>query len=99
MVLLTVTSNVKAAIEHCNRLRSSDESNDEDLNRSLEKLSALAIGSPVEHEDLIRFSAHLSQRGSKTGEGDQRWRLDNLLKGASVYQPPPPTKIEPVRRL
>lgn len=99
MVLLTLTSNAKAAIEYCDGLRNSGKVDDDDFDRLLDRLSALATGSPVEHEDLIRLSTCLSSRAHKNGENDRQWRLDNLLKGASVYQPPPPAKTEPVRRL
>ncbi len=58
----------------------------------------LDIGSPVEHEDLIFVSQTLVKycREESKDELAAPWRLETLLKGANVYQPPPPPKPEPV---
>lgn len=92
MVLLTVTLAGKAAIDAFIEL-DKGEANDEETLKQQERLSQAEIGSPIEHHELVAISRHLVQHI----EGSARqWRLDTLLKGATVYQPPPPPKPEPV---
>lgn len=97
MVLLTVTPAAKAAIERYSALRTSDDFADNSgSDLQIEQLSALEIGSPIDHENLIKVSTLLKQCRHRESINNQPWRLDDLLKGASVYQPPPPAKAEPV---
>ena len=98
MVLLTLTAAGKAAIdEYCRCYRTDD---DEKENR-LERLSGIELGSPIDHNDLIDISRFLVERSSRTQDErvtPKEWRLDALLKGATVYRPPPAPKPEPVSR-
>lgn len=92
MVLLTVTSATEAAIEQYKKsIRPSNED-------TLDQLFTLEIGSPIEHDDLITLSTRLARYGRENTLDIQNCRLDVLLRGASVYQPPPPSKPEPVSR-
>lgn len=96
MVKLTVTDAAKAAIdEYCRigRDRFLDEGPDKG------DLESLEVGDPVDHHHLVSISKCLVNSAyAETDEGSaHQWRLDTLLRGASVYQPPPPPKPEPVR--
>lgn len=95
MVLLTVTVAAKDAIDE---FRSSKLNNNDGAGPEIQgrELSSLEIGSPIEHGCLVEISSHLVRRSRQNGDDLKRWRLDSLLKGASVYQPPPPSKPEPV---
>ncbi|EMC96046.1 hypothetical protein BAUCODRAFT_514440 [Baudoinia panamericana UAMH 10762] len=99
MVKLTVTAVAKAAIvQYCSGKRSDRAEFDDDEATRLNKLSDTEIGSPIEHYELILISKYLlnKYRNSDAEGGDtRRWRLDALLKGALVYEPPPPPKPEP----
>lgn len=99
MVLLTVTRSSKAAISHVANLRSSKTGDDGDEaghQLPLERLCGLEIGSPIDHDALIKLSSYLRRQDPEFGDDGHDWRIDCLLKGASVYQPPPPAKVEPV---
>lgn len=96
MVLLTVTTAAKAAIdEYVAFSATQDTSND-----LKQRLEDVAIGSPVEHSDLIDVSkcliAKTRSEASVSTFPPSEWRLDTLLKGAEVYRAPPPPKPEPV---
>ena len=98
MVLLTLTPAAKAAVEEYFRLSTSVEGKDHEAVERLDGLREVEVGSQVRHSDLIDISSSLvkqsrQQHGNTTAK---EWRLDTLLKGASVYQPPPPPKPEPV---
>jgi hypothetical protein len=95
MVLLTLTEVAKAAVNEYCRLKNLANENDDNV----ERLSGVGLGSPVEHNDLIDISKFLVERRHETGaEGvpARQWRLDSLLRGAIVYQPPSAPKPEPV---
>ena len=105
MVQLTITSVVKTAIdEYCKQSRSS---HDDENERSILELTTLAkteIGGPIEHHDLVQISKYLVRVGqSEASDVDSRpykhWRLDTLLRGASIYTAPPPLRKEPVSGL
>ena len=97
MVLLTLTEAAKAAVdEYCRLKRAANEHDD-----SVQKLSSVELGSPIEHNDLIDVSKFLIERSQESevdGAPARQWRLDSLLKGAIVYQMPPSPKPEQVRR-
>ena len=101
MVLLTVTPAVKAAIEELCRIRKdSTESEHDELSARLSELSNAELGSPIDHNTLVDVSTFLLR---KTRDDDENaiakeWRLDTLLKGANVFQPPPAPTPEPVGR-
>lgn len=103
MVQLTLTPAAKAAItEYHQRKGRGREDEGSGAASQLKFLSEAEIGSPVDHHDLVQISKYLVQH-SKGQEDDvntkaaKPWRLDTLLKGATVYQPPPLPKAEPVR--
>lgn len=97
MVLLKTTPSLKAAVDEYLRLHADCE-NSEPLQHQLERLEKAELDGPIEHSDVIDISKRLVKecRGSHTSAKD--WRLDTLLKGTTVYQPPPPPKPEPVGR-
>jgi hypothetical protein len=96
MVLLTTTSAAKATIDEYLRLHvEGDES--EALQQQLERLVKIELDGPIEHADLIDISKWLVKKHHDSEVPIKQWRLETLLKGTTVYQPPPPPKPEPVR--
>lgn len=89
MVLLTVTPAAKLAIDAFVKT----EAEDEDAVQQREKLAKAEIGGQIEHHELVNLSRLLVQH---TDGAARQWRLDTLLKGSTIYQPPPPPKPEPV---
>lgn len=53
-------------------------------------LDCPAVGNPISHGQIVDLWKDLNQPGA-TGHS-----LENLLKGTSLYFPPPPTRPEPV---
>ena len=99
MVLLTLTPAAKAAVEeYCRLKREVTEDEGGEGEAKLEHLSKVELGNPVDHSDLIDISRYLVRKNRKNDEDAvaREWRLDALLKGALVYQPPPTPKPEPV---
>lgn len=100
MVLLTLTAAAKAAIdEYCTLPKDGKAAQDDGAAARLEALRHADLGTPIEHEDLLKISTRLTQKCRQDGEESipKSWRLDSLLKGARVYQAPLPPKPEPVR--
>ncbi|KAK3069158.1 hypothetical protein LTR53_012724 [Teratosphaeriaceae sp. CCFEE 6253] len=96
MVRLTATAAAKAAIdEYCRQKETDAETLAIDGETIWEDLSHVEPGSPVEHNHLIEVSKYLVERSKARGDETKSWRLDSLLKGALVYQPPLPPKPEP----
>jgi hypothetical protein len=90
MALLTVTPAAKRAIdEYC---RASEELGEE----TRTTLESTVIDSPIDHHQLFDISRYLVKHSAKSSGVGKGWRLETLLKGAAVYQPPPPSKPEPV---
>lgn len=96
MVLLTLTAPAKAALEEYCNLKNSSSGGDESEHERIKKLAEAQIGSSVEHQELVEVSKFLVEQSKGDLESTRRWRVDALLKGAAVYQPPPPPKLEPV---
>ncbi|KAK5124527.1 hypothetical protein LTR85_001744 [Meristemomyces frigidus] len=101
MVQLTITSAAGLAIaEYCRQKKARQDHDGQAKAFDLEELSKADIGSPIDHHDLLEISKYLV-RNSKTSDeavgpaAARAWRLDILLRGATVYQPPPPPKKEP----
>lgn len=96
MVLLTITPAAKSAIGRYCALASADSTFEEDAVQAKD-LAELETGSPIEHEDLIQVSSFLLKHAPRSNSNAiiQEWRLGTLLKGANVYQAPPPPKPEP----
>ena len=101
MVLLTVTPAAGTAIEEYVKLRRSNAESAEESEEWLRTLSETQVGSQIDHGDLLRISKFLvgnCRENDKTTTAKE-WRLETLLRGASIYQPPPPPKPEPVRHI
>ncbi|KAF2402435.1 hypothetical protein EJ06DRAFT_473906 [Trichodelitschia bisporula] len=94
MVLLSMTKVVAAAVEIYLESGQQDEQPEEPA------LVEPAPGKPISHSQLVDVSrflkAHPEKVAAKT-EGDQHVpvHLSELLRGCSIYQPPPPPKPEP----
>jgi hypothetical protein len=99
MVLLTLTPAAKSAIQdYCESASRSDDAA-KDTHR-WEQLFSADIGTPIDHHDLVIVSNYFATHNADgiNGSQSQARRLDVLLRGATVYQPPPPSKPEPVRK-
>ena len=99
MVQLTVTPAAKAAIQQYFEAEQKELSADlNEVDTKWETLRTADVGSPVDHEDLIRLSSLLVQDARREGAKTvvKEWRLESLLKGAKVYKEPPRPKPEPV---
>lgn len=102
MVLLTVTPTAKVLIgEYCAESRHGQRDGQPGSDLDVQTLSQLQVGSPIEHHQLIALSKVLIGRGKASDHeaGGARYRLDNILRGAQLYQPPPLPKKEPVSDL
>jgi hypothetical protein len=97
MVSLIVTQAAKAAVDEYLRLHDGCE-NSETQQHILERLEKAELDGPIEHSDLIDVSKQLVTDNQGNDIPTKQWRLDTLLKGTTVYQPPPPPKPEPVSR-
>lgn len=97
MVLLIITPTVKAAVDEYLRLRVTREQT-EALQHDLERLSKAELDGPIEHSDLTTISKWLTTENNGSNVSCKESRLDALLRGTSVYKPPPPPKPEPVGR-
>ncbi|EGP86573.1 unnamed protein product [Zymoseptoria tritici ST99CH_1A5] len=89
MVLLTTTATAKRAIEEYCRV------NVELREESRKNLTNIETGSHIEHQQLVDISRYLVKHCADPSGIATEWRLETLLKSASVYQPPPPPKPEP----
>ena len=99
MVLLTVAPAAKAAIQQYFEAEQKELSADlNEVDTKWKTLRKADVGSPVDHEDLIRLSILLVQNARREGAKTiaKEWRLESLLKGAKVYEEPPPPRPEPV---
>lgn len=97
MVLLKTTPALRAAVDEYLRLHANCE-NGEVLQQKLERLEKAELDGPIEHSDVTDISKRLVEEHHGNGASIKIWRLDTLLKGTTVYQPPPPPKPEPVGR-
>lgn len=92
MVFLTITTGTAEAIQVYLELNTAAKSD-------VLPLESIDLGSPIDHWKLMEISKSLVEqaKAKEDVEGSKRWRLDALLKGAKVSQPPPPPKPEQVR--
>lgn len=72
------------------RKRTTVSSADADRRVEEPSLDAPAAGKPISHGQVVDLWKDLK------GHGPKKFSLENLLKGSSVYVPPPPPKPEPV---
>ncbi|KXJ90276.1 endoplasmic reticulum-based factor for assembly of V-ATPase-domain-containing protein [Microdochium bolleyi] len=89
MVLLTMTASVVEALQITNiaTLTATKDTSDEASREPT--LSSPAVGNPISHGQIISLHNHLRPTDK------DRFTLESLLRGASVYVPPPPPKAEP----
>lgn len=96
MVLLTITSAAKSAIELYNKLN--QKSTCQSLNEA--PLADSQVGDPVSHAQLIEIARSLKEQYGKNDSikrsKDAQFDLETLLKGARIYTPPPKPKQAPV---
>lgn len=97
MVLLTMTAAVVAVVELYL------ENNPVESNQKEPSLEAPQMGNPISHGQLVDISKYLKSNPEKVEgreiEGRQLpTHLGELLKGCSIYRPPPKPKPEPVRQ-
>ncbi|KAH0021302.1 hypothetical protein KCU78_g6184, partial [Aureobasidium melanogenum] len=88
MVLLSLSSTAKSAVELYNQL-SDQKYHDTSSDPSL---SEPTIGAPVSHAQLIQVARFLRETDIPNKND---FRLDALLKGANIYVPPPKPKPQP----
>jgi hypothetical protein len=89
MVLLTMTASMVEALK---RLQSSANISDmSQYNEAEVQLSKPEIGKPISHGQVLDISVKLKELRIPS------YRLDVLLQGSRVYNPPPLPKPEPVR--
>ena len=100
MVLLTVTKAAKSAVDEFCQQRgyATEHGSDPEL---CSRLAKVQVGSTIEHHELIQISKYLLERirdneDPAMHKEASKWRIDTLLRGATVYQVPPPPKPEPV---
>ncbi|KAF2772684.1 hypothetical protein EJ03DRAFT_190187 [Teratosphaeria nubilosa] len=95
MVRLTLTPAANAALEEYCAL-TDVASKDENKRQAIKHLIRLQIGDPIDHQMLLDASQYLVQQAKCNGdELAKPWRLDTLLKGSTIYNPPPTPKPEP----
>lgn len=58
-------------------------------------VASVSVGAPISHDDLIALARYHRNAAETDGERNP-YTLDTLLRGTSVYVPPPPPKPEPV---
>lgn len=99
MVLLTCREEAKRAIERFITL--TEEAGSSSYEEVRDALAKVEVGGPVQHTHLIIVSKYLSsqrdrlQHAGSPKDSISLGRLECMLRGASVYQPPPPVKTEP----
>ncbi|KAK5108499.1 hypothetical protein LTR62_008239 [Meristemomyces frigidus] len=95
MVQVTVTEAARIAIqEYCIRQRAWSEIKPEAAKSRLDGLSDIAVGGPINHAELVEISKALVNSTARdpaaTGDDSRQWRLDKLLRGASIHRRPAP---------
>lgn len=84
MVLLTVTPSILEALQRVEDAPSKLQRDGEPL------LSDVDIGAPISHGQIVDLWNLLK------ADDHKEYNLEILLRGSSVYVPPPPLKPEPV---
>jgi hypothetical protein len=99
MVLLTMTPAMVAAIRESHRLLldSSGAAREQGTEATSEpSLDDPRVDKPISHGQVIDLSRRMCQYSKDDLEGQSLYHLDTLLRGSSVYVPPPKPKLEPV---
>lgn len=94
MVLLTMTTSIVEAVTIIRR--NSNDTAAAPLSAECEAvdeptLTEPEVGNPISHGQIIDIWKHLKE------EEHPNLSLEELLRGATIYMPPPPPKPEPVR--
>ncbi|KAH8199874.1 hypothetical protein TruAng_005930 [Truncatella angustata] len=90
MVLLTVTTSIVKALAELEPLRIDfPGSGDENIAADAPRLTEPTVGNPITHGQIIDIWKQLKARENP------KWSLEELLKGAAIYVPPPPPRAEP----
>jgi hypothetical protein len=94
MVLLTMTASIVEALKKLDEPTAAQlpktEPSDGPEPPQEPSLADAAAGNPISHGQIIDVWRQLKARGSAD------YSLESLLCGATVYNPPPPPKAEPV---
>lgn len=96
MVLLTMTASIVEVLKQLDDKSAAEQipqppSKDEDSSASKKpSLADPAIGKPITHGQIIDIWKKYKD------EQKSDCSLENLLRGATIYVPPPPPKPEPV---
>lgn len=94
MVLLTMTASIVEALKNLDEpivAPAADTSRNENCTGDEPFLQNAAVGNPISHGQIIDTWKQLAAKGNR------EYSLEGLLRGAAVYIPPPPPKLEPVR--
>lgn len=83
------TSSEKAS--YTRHMAADNEANGERSKSTEPTLCNPEMGNPISHGQIVELSQNMKANGL------QPCQLEDLLKGARVYIPPPPEKLEPVR--
>ena len=88
MVLLVTTDRIHVAFEAVSSARREE----------LDLPPTLELQGRIAHEQLIRLAKHLQNDTEYKAQNSHKPTiLSSLLRGTTVYVPPPPKKPEPVR--
>lgn len=97
MVLLTMTSSILEALSIVEAAETPQiEDHDETVEQKSQPptkeptLDDPKLGNPISHGQIVDLWKQLK------AQGNSNFTLEQLLRGASVYIPPPPPKPEPV---
>ncbi|KAI0389931.1 endoplasmic reticulum-based factor for assembly of V-ATPase-domain-containing protein [Xylariaceae sp. FL0594] len=93
MVLLTMTSTIVEALNFVQDPKNPHTSLPDTILRNIEvdepSIEDPKVGKPISHGQILDTWKSLRARGHT------EFRLENMLRGATVYVPPPPPKPEP----
>lgn len=97
MVLLTMTSSILEALSiveatETPQIEDHDGTEEQELQQPTKEptLDDPELGNPISHGQIVDLWKQLK------AQGNSNFTLEQLLRGASVYIPPPPPKPEPV---
>lgn len=95
MVLLTMTPSLVVGLEKCKREVEGEHTERERhtspaTGEGEPALDEPAVGKPISHGQIVDLWKKLKLAG------EEEYTLENLLRGARVYVPPPPPRKEPV---
>ncbi|KAK9773240.1 putative Endoplasmic reticulum-based factor for assembly of V-ATPase-domain-containing protein [Seiridium cardinale] len=92
MVLLTMTASIVEALKDVDELSSAavpELSSDENRSTNEPNLADSTVGDPISHAQIIDLWKRLR------AQNRTKHSLEELLRGATIYIPPPPPKAEP----